>query len=105
VAGPKQKQQNNVENKTSPTQTRNAEIETKLPDPILNWTGFILRNTHAEINTLVYEDGPAWIAEMWNIWIKNSDYGNQYTKTWKIAPNPSTTSSKRNRKRNGTENQ
>ncbi len=92
MVGPKQKQQNNVENTLS-TPKNNSE-KTQIPGPILNWTGFILRNTHVEINNLVYEDGPEWMAEMWSSWIKNSDYGNTYNKTWEIKTFPTPTSSK-----------
>ena len=42
---------------------------------LLNWTGFILRNTHAEIDGLSYEDGPEWISKMYESWENNSDYG------------------------------
>jgi hypothetical protein len=93
VVGPKQKQKNNnVENSLSTTETCNET--TQIPGPILNWTGFILRNTHAEINNLCYEDGPEWIAEMWSLWLKNSDYGNNINRTWEIKVVPTPTSSK-----------
>ena len=49
-----------------------------MEDWILNWTGFILSNTHACINNLCYEDGPAWIYEMFELWKKNSDHGQRY---------------------------
>lgn len=42
---------------------------------LLNWTGFILGNTHAEIDGLSYESGPEWISKMFETWEKNSDKG------------------------------
>ena len=42
---------------------------------LLNWTGFILGNTHAEIEGLSYESGPEWISKMFETWEKNSDKG------------------------------
>jgi hypothetical protein len=42
---------------------------------LLNWTGFILSNTHAEIDGLKYEDGPEWIFVMYEMWLNNSDMG------------------------------
>lgn len=42
---------------------------------LLNWTSFILSNTHAEIDGLKYEDGPEWTQRMFESWKKNSDLG------------------------------
>jgi hypothetical protein len=42
---------------------------------LLSWTGFILSNTHAEIDGLKYEDGPKWIFVMYEMWLNNSDMG------------------------------
>jgi hypothetical protein len=42
---------------------------------LLNWTAFLARNTHAEIDGISYEDGPEWFELMWESWLKHSDYG------------------------------
>jgi hypothetical protein len=45
---------------------------------LINWTGFITSNIHAEINGLKYEDGPEWMIVMFELWQNNSDYGQKY---------------------------
>jgi hypothetical protein len=46
-----------------------------MEDWLLNWTGFILLNTHAEIDGKTQEDGPKWIKKMYKQWSDNSDQG------------------------------
>jgi len=42
----------------------------------LNWTGWVLRNTHAEIKGFTYEENPVeWILAAHEMWLNNSDYG------------------------------
>ena len=45
---------------------------------LINWTGFITSNMHAEINGLKYENGPEWMLAMFELWQNNSDYGQKY---------------------------
>ena len=45
---------------------------------LLNWTAFVVRNTHAEIEGVSYEDGPEWFEKMFDSWKKNSDYGKAF---------------------------
>lgn len=45
---------------------------------LLNWSGWITRNTHAEMNGLKYENGPQWFDMMFDSWKKNSMYGKEY---------------------------
>jgi hypothetical protein len=48
---------------------------------LLNWTAFLVRNTHATVEGLTYEeDGPAWFNAMWDVWCKNSDFGEELMK-------------------------
>jgi hypothetical protein len=42
---------------------------------LLNWSSWVIRNTHAEIDGLTYDDGPEWLEKMFECWKKNSDYG------------------------------
>jgi hypothetical protein len=44
---------------------------------LLNWTSWILMNTHAEIDGVKYEDGAEWTTVMFELWKKNSDYGRE----------------------------
>jgi len=62
---------------------------------LLNWTGFVLLNTHTEIDGLSYESGPEWISKMFETWEKNSDKGIERKKeiegerntiTYKLGP-------------------
>jgi hypothetical protein len=46
---------------------------------ILNWTSWVLMNTHAEVGGLSYpKDNPWWILKMYEKWKKNSDFGQKY---------------------------
>lgn len=45
---------------------------------LLNWTSFILRNIHAEIDGKTWNDGVEWIVPMFEAWKKNTDYGKLY---------------------------
>jgi hypothetical protein len=42
---------------------------------LLNWTSWVMRNTHVEIDGLTYDDGPEWFEKMFECWKNNSDYG------------------------------
>ncbi len=42
---------------------------------LLNWTSWVVRNIHSEIDGMKYGDDPEWIEKMFEIWKKNSDYG------------------------------
>lgn len=42
---------------------------------LMNWTGFVTRNTHVEFDDITFEDGPEWMQLMWESWLKNSDQG------------------------------
>lgn len=44
---------------------------------LLNWTAFVVRNTHAEIEGISYDDGPEWFELMWQAWLDNSDHGHK----------------------------
>lgn len=45
----------------------------------LNWTGWVLRNTHAEIDGFTYDKNPVeWIQAAHEMWLNNSDHG------WKL---------------------
>jgi len=57
-----------------------------MEDWTLNWTGWILRNTHAEIKGLTYEkDFVEWIQVMFELWKNNSDLGWKYQEQQKQA--------------------
>lgn len=42
---------------------------------LMNWTGFVTRNTQVEFDDIKFEDGPEWMQLMWESWLKNSDQG------------------------------
>jgi hypothetical protein len=44
---------------------------------LLNWTAFVTRNMHAVIEGVSREDGPIWFDVMWELWLNNSDLGEQ----------------------------
>ncbi len=44
---------------------------------LLNWTAFVARNMHAVIEGISYDDGPIWFDVMWELWLNNSDHGQQ----------------------------
>jgi hypothetical protein len=46
-----------------------------MEDWLLNWSSFITRNTHTELEGVSYKDGPEWFKLMWESWLNNSDYG------------------------------
>jgi len=53
---------------------------------LLNWTSFVLSNTHAKIDGLKYKDGSQWIQKTFELWTKNSDYGQMvYDKTYGLT--------------------
>lgn len=54
---------------------------------LLNWTSFILSNTHVEFEDgLTRDSGPEWTQRMFETWRTNSDYGNfVYEKTYGLS--------------------
>jgi hypothetical protein len=52
---------------------------------LLNWTAFIVNNTHAEIDGIGIGDEPEWYSKMFNLWLKNSDYGKKYKEHYHIG--------------------
>ena len=45
---------------------------------LLNWSGWLTMNTHAEIDGFNFEDGPDWYYAAFKAWQKNSMYGQDY---------------------------
>jgi hypothetical protein len=46
-----------------------------MEDWLLNWTAFVIRNTHAVMDGISHDDGPEWYDKMWESWKRNSDHG------------------------------
>ena len=65
---------------------------------LLNWSAFVVNNTHAEIDGISYGDEPEWFDKMFESWKKNSDLGRKLleseleernTITYKLDPEES----------------
>jgi hypothetical protein len=45
---------------------------------LLNWSSFLTRNTHSEIEGITYESGdPEWFSKLFEKWKKESDLGRE----------------------------
>jgi hypothetical protein len=51
---------------------------------LLNWTAFVVINTHAEIDGIGINDEPEWYSKMFHLWLKNSDYGRKLVEEGEI---------------------
>jgi len=38
---------------------------------LLNWTTWVLKNTHIQFEGVTYEDGPEWLELMWQTWLNS----------------------------------
>jgi hypothetical protein len=51
---------------------------------LLNWTAFVVNNTHAEIDGIGVNDEPEWYSKMFESWKRNSDLGRQIKEKFQV---------------------